>query len=278
MSGGPPSSRSVAATISRCLVGGRAALICYWPAGYPDLTMSHAVVASMARGGADVIEVGLPYSDPLMDGPVIADAVDASLKGGTDPTDALRLLEAAASGGTQALLMSYWNPVLSLGPDRLAEALEDAGGSGLILPDVGPDASAAWAEIAIKRGLDSVYLVAPNTTADRMEFVATRCRGMVYAASRLGTTGVRVDLPAETRQLVARVREVTDTPVTVGLGVSTPEQAQKVGSFADGVILGSALLSAFNDAASPSAAVGAVEALVAAMRAGLEDRVGTTNR
>jgi tryptophan synthase alpha chain len=247
----------------------RAALIGYLPAGFPDKETSIKAALAMARAGADIIEVGLPYSDPLMDGPVIADAVHRSLVGGTRIKDVLEVVEAISGAGTAALVMTYWNPVDHYGVDAFARDLASAGGSGLITPDLTPEESGDWPQVADKHGLDRVYLVAPSSPEARIAAITRLCSGFVYAASLMGITGTRDTLSAGAAVLVARTREHTSLPVAVGLGVSTPDQAREVAGFADGVIVGSAFVRRLGGAATGNDGVAAVRELTEALAAGV---------
>jgi tryptophan synthase alpha chain len=265
---------AVSTAFGKAAAENRAALIGYLPAGFPDKDTCIKAALAMAEAGADVIEVGLPYSDPLMDGPVIADAVHQSLKGGTRVKDVLDTVEAISGAGTAALVMTYWNPVDHYGVDAFARDLASAGGAGLITPDLTPEESGGWPEVSDKYGLDRVYLVAPSSPERRIAAITRLCRGFVYAASLMGITGTRDAVSASATGLVERTRQHTGPcppglPVAVGLGVSTPEQAAQVAGFADGVIVGSAFVRRLAGAASPGEAVTAARDLAAALAAGV---------
>ncbi len=220
---------------------GRAALIGYLPAGFPDVASSIRVVQAMVEGGCDVVEIGFPYSDPTMDGPTIQRAADQALAAGTIPADVLRVVSAAAETGAAALVMSYWNPVDRYGVERFAMDLAAAGGSGLITPDLLPEEAGEWISASDAAGLDRIFLVAPSSTDRRLRLTVDTCRGFVYAASLMGVTGTRTQVADSAQRLVRRTREMTDTsglPVCVGLGISTGEQAAEVAGYADGVIVG----------------------------------------
>ena len=222
--------------------GHRAALVGYLPAGFPSVDGAIEAARAMARTGADVIEVGLPYSDPLMDGPVIAEAVHRALAAGTRVADVLRTVEAVAAAGVPVLVMTYWNPVDRYGVRAFARDLAAAGGSGLITPDLTIEEAGSWLDASDEYALDRVFLVAPSSTGQRLARIARACRGFVYAASLMGITGTRDAVSADASGLVGRVREHTDLPVAVGLGVSNGTQAAQVAGFADGVIVGSAFV------------------------------------
>jgi tryptophan synthase alpha chain len=228
----------------------RAALVGYLPAGFPDVPGAVQALRTMVDAGCDVIEVGLPYSDPVMDGPTIQAAAQQALEAGTRTTDVLRVVEAVAATGVPALVMTYWNPVVRYGPERFAADLASAGGAGLITPDLVPDEAERWVAAADGHGLDKVFLVAPSSTDDRLRMTAEACRGFVYATAVMGVTGARASSSTLAGPLVQRLRRVTDTPVGVGLGVSNGDQAAEVAGFADGVIVGSAFVRRLLDAGS----------------------------
>jgi tryptophan synthase alpha chain len=238
---------NVAPALAKAKQEGRAALVGYLPVGYPDHATSIAAFRAMVTNGVDIVEVGVPYSDPLMDGPVIQHAVEAALAGGARPKHALEAAKAVAGEGAPALLMSYWNPVDRYGVERMAADLATNGGAGLITPDLIPEEAADWLAASSEHGLDRVFLVAPSSTTDRLRSTADACRGFVYAASTMGVTGVRTSVSDAARTLVTRTREVSGVPVCVGLGVSTAEQAAEVATFADGVIVGSAFVRALSE-------------------------------
>lgn len=251
---------------------GRAALIGYLPAGFPSVDGGIAAMRAMVEAGADVVEVGLPYSDPLMDGPVIQQAVDAALAGGTTTPDVLRTVEAVAASGVPAVVMSYWNPVLRYGPERFARELADAGGAGVITPDLIPDQAEDWLPVARAAGVDTVFLVAPSSSDERIALTAEACRGFVYAASTMGVTGTREQVSGAASGLVARVRAATDLPVAVGLGVSSGDQAAEVAGFADGVIVGSAFVRRLLEAPDPVSGAAAVATLAGELSDGVRRR------
>ena len=255
-------------TVAKAFTKGTPALVGYLPAGFPTVDGAIEAAQAMTAAGADVIEIGLPYSDPLMDGPVIAEAVYRALAGGTKVGDVLRTVEAVASTGTPTLVMTYWNPVDQYGVENFARDLAKAGGAGLITPDLTPEEAGPWLRASDEHGLDRVFLVAPSTTDDRIEAITRHCRGFVYAASLMGITGTRAAVSSDAHALVARTRRHTDLPVAVGLGVSTKEQAAEVAAFADGVIVGSAFVRRLLDAADPAQAIGAVRQLTEELAAG----------
>jgi tryptophan synthase alpha chain len=259
---------SVRDTIERCRAEGRAALVGYLPAGFPDVDGSIAALTAMVDAGVDVLEVGLPYSDPVIDGPVIQRATQAALTEGFRVRDLFRVVEAIASR-VPTLVMTYWNPIERFGADAFASTLDDAGGAGLITPDLIPDEADEWIAAADRHGLDRVFLVAPSSTDERIAQTAAASRGFVYAASLMGVTGARAELSAAGAALVKRVRAATDLPVGVGIGVSTADQAAAVAGYADAVIVGSAFVRGLLDAPDRAGGVAAVGALAADLASGV---------
>ena len=252
---------------ARCREEGRAALIGYLPCGYPSVEASVAAMTAMVEAGVDAVEIGMPYTDPGMDGPVIQVAVDAALRAGTRTRDVLGAVRDVAATGAPTLVMGYWNPIEKYGPDRFAADLKAAGGAGAITPDLIPEEATAWVDAAREHDLDTVFLVAPSSTDERIEVVGRTARGFVYAASTMGVTGTRSAVGDRAEELVARTRRLTDVPVAVGLGVSDGDQAAEVARFADGVIVGSAFVRALGDGG-----VDAVRALAADLAAGVRRR------
>jgi tryptophan synthase alpha chain len=230
----------------------RAALVGYLPAGFPTVDGGIEAMRVLVDAGCDVIEVGLPYSDPVMDGPTIQAAAQRALEGGVRTRDVLRTVEAVAATGTPTVVMTYWNPVGRYGVERFAADLASAGGSGLITPDLTPDSGAEWIAAADARDLDKVFLVAPSSTVERIAMTAAACRGFVYATAVMGVTGARATTSDLAGPLVARTQAVTATPVAVGVGVSTGGQAAEVAAYADGVIVGSALVRCLLDHDDPA--------------------------
>lgn len=221
---------------------GRAALVGYLPVGFPTVDQSIEAARALVEAGADIVELGIPYSDPVMDGAIIQQAVDQALSSGARVRDVFRVVEAISDLGAPVLVMTYFNPVLRYGVDAFARDLAAAGGSGLITPDLIPDEGSEWIEAADSRDLDKVFLVAPSSTPERLEMTAKASRGFVYAASTMGVTGERATVGTRAEELVAATRAAGASRVCVGLGVSRPEQAAEVGRYADGVIVGSAFV------------------------------------
>ncbi len=215
--------------------------------GYPDRATSLAALHALADAGADVIELGIPYSDPLADGQVIRDAADEarSAAGGAfglaETIDLAReFLGEAGESSPPVVLMGYLNPLMRMGLPKAAAAMREAGVSGVIVPDLPPDMAGPW--LAASAGIDTVFLAAPTSTPERLAKVGAMSSGFVYCVSTAGVTGERSELPAELGELVARVKAATSLPVAVGFGVSTPEQARTVARIADGVVVGSAIV------------------------------------
>jgi tryptophan synthase alpha chain len=250
---------------------GRAALVGYLPVGFPDVPGSIEAMVAMVESGVDIVEIGVPYTDPLMDGPVIAHAADVALQNGARLKDVFTAVRAVADAGAPALVMTYWNPVLRYGVERFAQDLATAGGAGLITPDLIPDEGAEWMAAAERHDLDHIFLVAPSSTEQRLRSTALACTGFVYAASSMGVTGVQTTVGDAAQVLVTRTRQMTDLSICVGLGVSTGAQAAQVAAFADGVIVGSALVRCLSDAGSPAEGLTAIRELSAELAAGVRE-------
>ena len=237
----------VSSAFDKARADDRAALVGYLPAGFPDVAGGIDALHAMVDAGCDVIEIGLPYSDPVMDGPTIQAAAQQALERGIRTSDVLRTVEAVAATGVPTLIMTYWNPVERYGVERFAADLANAGGAGLITPDLTPDSGPEWIAAADAHDLDKVFLVAPSSTDERISMTTAACRGFVYATAVMGVTGARASTSELAGPLVARTRKVTDLPIGVGLGVSNGDQAAEVASYADGVIVGSAFVRALLD-------------------------------
>lgn len=222
---------------------GRAALVAYFPAGYPTVAKTKELVTELARH-ADLIEVGVPFTDPMMDGPTIQDAANEALANGFRVKDTMDVVRTVTKAGGKAVIMSYWNPILQYGPEKFAADLAAAGGLGSIIPDLLPEEADRWAQACAANDLSPVYLVAPSTTPERMALTVDAADGFIYAASHMGVTGAQDEVSHSAEELVARVREATELPVAVGLGVKTGEHAASIAAYADGVIVGSALIQA----------------------------------
>lgn len=238
----------VEAALDAAQAEGRAALVAYLPAGYPTIRDSVEAITALIDNGADVIELGIPYSDPVMDGPVIQRATLTSLTNGFRVAQVFDIIrEVSAHSSVPIVVMTYWNPVVQYGVDRFAADLRAAGGAGMITPDLIPDEAADWIAAADKYDLDRIFLAAPSSTPARTEQAVRASRGFVYAVSTMGITGQRGDLDAAARSVVAKLRDAGARYVCVGIGISTPEQVADVATYADGAIVGSHLVSALEN-------------------------------
>lgn len=248
---------------------GRAALVIYLPAGFPDMPTSRACLEAAVEAGADVLEVGFPFSDPIMDGPTIQMASQTALDRGYGVDDDLAMCaELTANVDAPVLTMTYYTIPDRRGVDRFAQQCVEAGLAGAILPDLPADEAAPWTKAAAAAGLGTVFLASSVSTDERLAAIGEVSTGFVYATGLLGVTGVK-DVGAETEQLVARIRPHTDAPVCVGVGIKTPQHARDVAAYADGVIVGSAVVNAANDG-DPATAPQRVGELVAALREGCQ--------
>jgi len=258
----------------------RAALIGYLPAGFPTVEASTSLIDEMLAGGVDLVEVGLPYSDPLMDGVAIQDAVQIALAEGTTTHDVLSIVERISLSGSQAaVVMSYWNPIERFGLQSFVDRLAAAGGSGVITPDLTPEEAGPWIAATDSNDIDRTFLVAPSSTDARIRTVAETCTGFVYAASTMGVTGARDQVSNAAPTLVERVRGCTSAPIGVGLGVSSADQAAGIAGYADGVIVGSAFVRRILDAGDLAAARASVRAFAEELAEGVRrpvDRIPVT--
>jgi tryptophan synthase alpha chain len=245
----------------------RALLIGYLPAGFPSVKGSVELMTAMIDNGVDLIEVGLPYSDPLMDGPVIQEAVNTALMGGATPESVLDVVKAVSDHGGLPVVMSYWNPIEQYGVENFAEKLSRNGGSGVITPDLTIEEAGPWLRATAQHSVDPIFLVAPSSTDERIAAVTALTRGFVYAASTMGVTGARDQVSSMAPTLVERVRTHTQLPIAVGLGVSNGIQAAEIARYADGVIVGSAFVRA-----ALTGGVGAVAELAANLAQGVRGR------
>lgn len=228
---------------------GESALIGYFPAGYPTVEASVEACVAMCESGIDILELGIPYSDPVMDGLVIQVATEEALTNGFKLSMFFDLLKQITSRvSTPVLVMSYWNPIMQYGVERFARDLKAAGGAGLITPDLIPDEAADWLNISDELELDRVFMATPSSSQARLDQVARLSRGFIYAVSTMGITGAREDLDAKARGVVSGVKSTaTKVPVCVGIGISTAEQVSEVNTYADGAIVGSVFIKAYRD-------------------------------
>ncbi|MCY7288958.1 MAG: tryptophan synthase subunit alpha [Cryobacterium sp.] len=258
---------TVESAINRRRSEGGGALIGYLPVGFPTLTESIDAAVAIANSGVDILELGLPYTDPVMDGPVIQAATQLALANGFRLRHGIEAVAAiTAQVNVPVLVMTYWNPILQYGVDRFADDLLAAGGAGLITPDLIPDDSSAWVGASTRTGLDRVFLAAPSSSDERLRQAVEASRGFVYAVSTMGITGARGDVDSAARVLVERLRAAGSTSACVGLGISTPDQVREILAYADGAIVGSALVKALSDGGVP-----AVAALARDLAAGARD-------
>ncbi len=252
----------------------RAALIAYLPVGFPDVPRSLEAMQTAVEAGADIVEVGFPYSDPMMDGPIIQDAASHALAAGVRMDDVFTAVRAVVAAGGAATVMSYWNPIMRRGVDTFARELAAAGGSGVITPDLIPDEGQEWEAAAAAHDICPIYLVAPSSKDDRLAMTAGHCRGFVYVASLMGVTGTRASVSSAAEVLVGRTRAVTSLPLCVGLGVSTREQTASVSAYADGVIVGSALVKTMLGEGPWQARIEGLRALTQDLAAGVREGRG----
>ncbi|MFD3869579.1 tryptophan synthase subunit alpha [Streptomyces sp. NPDC058623] len=257
-------------TLAKARSEDRAALVAYLPAGFPTVDGAIEAVKAVIEGGADVVEIGLPHSDPVLDGAIIQTADDIALRGGVKIADVMRTVrEAFEATGVPILVMTYWNPIDRYGVERFTAELAAAGGAGCILPDLPVQESALWREHATKHGLATVFVVAPSSQDARLATITAAGSGFVYAASLMGVTGTRESVGNEAQDLVRRTRATTELPVCVGLGVSNAVQAKQVAGFADGVIVGSAFVKLLLDAPDLPSGLTAVRALAGELAEGV---------
>lgn len=244
-----------AAAIERARAEGRTALIGYLPAGFPDVQTTIDAAVAMAENGVDLIEIGIPYSDPVMDGAVIQQATVEALQNGFTVRRIFDVVEGITRRTDAAVLvMTYWNPVMQMGVREFAGRLSAAGGAGLITPDLIPDEAAEWMTVSEEFGLDRVFLVAPSSSPERMQSTVNSTRGFVYAVSIMGITGARSSVSSAAREVVAAAHRAGAERACVGLGVSTAEHVREIGAYADGVIVGTALVAALRDGGVPAVA------------------------
>lgn len=264
------------AVVNRCLDEGRPALVGYLPVGYPSVADSVSAVQAITQGtdgrGVDLVEIGIPYSDPLMDGLVIKHATTKARTRGVRTRDAFAAVEAVAATNATPMVMTYWNLIEAYGVDAFARDLAAAGGGGVITPDLPPDDCPEWFEATDAHGLDRVFLIAPSSTDERIALTMRACRGWVYASSVMGVTGARAATSDAAPVIVERARAVDPgLPVGIGLGVSDGEQAAEIGAYADLVIVGSALLKCLDsDGADLEGDLARIRRLASELAAGVD--------
>jgi len=248
---------------------GRAALMPYFTIGYPDYESSLDVIEACVEAGADLMELGVPFSDPLADGPTIQHSTQIALENGITVKQCLAAVAELRSRGVTIplILMGYINPVLAYGLEKFVSDAAESGASGFIVPDLPPDEGGALRSICQQHGLDLVFLLSPNSSEKRIQYVTEQSSGFVYLVSVLGVTGDRAVMLVELAEFIERVRAQTDKSLAVGFGISTPEQAAAVGEIADGVIVGSALVKAAGQGDDP---VGAARDFVSGLKAAIE--------
>ncbi|HVF41661.1 MAG TPA: tryptophan synthase subunit alpha [Pyrinomonadaceae bacterium] len=243
MSAGGTTASRIGDAFKRLRAEGRRGFIPFITAGDPDLPTTRALVVELARAGATAVELGVPFSDPVADGPTIQRSSERALRRGVSLPDVLSVVaDARRETDVPVVLFGYFNPVLQFGVGRFAEEAARAGADGVLVTDLVPEESADFNVALKRRGLDQIFLVAPTTSDARLRSIAARASGFVYAVSRAGVTGARTDLSAEASRLVARVREVSELPVAVGFGISTPAHVSEVWTYADAAVVGSALV------------------------------------
>jgi tryptophan synthase alpha chain len=264
---------SISEIFGKAKAENRSVLVGCMPAGFPTVDDSIASMIAMHEAGCDVIEVELPYSDPVMDGPVIQRASDIALAAGVRTADTLRIIEAVARAGATVVLMTYWNPIEKYGVNAFARDLAAAGATGMITPDLIPDEAAEWIAASEQHRIDRTFLVSPSSTDERIAMTVANCRGFVYATALMGVTGARTSVSSQAPELVDRVRHADPgMPVGVGLGVGNGAQAAEVAAFADGVIVGSALIRCVLDATDRATGLSRLRALSSELADGVRRR------
>ena len=264
---------SISDVFQKARAENRAVLVGCMPAGFPTVEDSIASMIAMHEAGCDVIEVELPYSDPVMDGPVIQRASDIALAAGVRTRDTLHIIESVAKAGAPVVLMTYWNPIEKYGVNAFARDLAAAGATGMITPDLIPDEAQEWIAASDEHRIDRTFLVSPSSTDERLAMTVANCRGFVYATALMGVTGARTSVSQQAPDLVARVRHADrEMPVGVGLGVGNGKQAAEVAAFADGVIVGSALIRCVLEAPDRATGLARLRALSAELAEGVREK------
>lgn len=261
----------IAQAFSRLGQAGRPALVTYVTAGHPTPELSASILRALGRAGADIIEVGVPFSDPLADGPVIQRSCERALANGTTLSRVLDLIgRVRADVAAPLVVFSYANPIYRMGLEQFADRAAAAGVDGVLALDVPAEEAEELRQVLRHRGIDLIFLVSPTTTDERIVLAGRTGSGFVYAIARLGVTGAHTELAAGIDTLVARIKQLCPLPVAVGFGISTPDHVRTVGACADGVVVGSALVSTIEDAADDPNLLARVESYVASLRAATE--------
>ncbi len=263
----------LSALFEKCKSENRAVLIGYLPAGFPTQESSIEIIKAMIEGGVDAIEVGFPYSDPVMDGPVIQEAAETARKAGITMKKTLEIVKETVKTGAPILMMSYWNPIEKYGVSRFAKDFSSAGLEGLITPDLNFEEAEKWLAASQQFNLHRIFVVAPSTADERLAQVVSHCSGFIYAASTMGVTGTRTVISSGANDLVTRLRRKTTIPIAVGLGVSTGKQAAEVAKYADGVIVGSAFVKAILQ--NPKDPISAVKAIAQELAIGVGSAINS---
>ncbi len=239
----------IADTFARLKDEGKTALMPFHTAGFPTLPLSREIIRSLVEAGADLVEIGVPFSDPLADGAAVQGTGQIALENGTTPADCIQLVRDLRSDGITAplLLMGYYNPILKYGIDRWVADSAAAGVDGFIVPDLPAEESDALRAACQQHGLDLIFMVAPTSTDARLQIAADKASGFIYCVAVAGVTGARANLAANLGEYIGRIRAHTDLPLAVGFGISKPEHVQSVGEIADGAIVGAALIGALNE-------------------------------
>ncbi len=277
MSARPSKLTRISRRFAELRAHGELGIVAYVTAGDPSLDATRTFVLALAEAGADVIELGVPFSDPIADGPTIQRASERALKSGTTLAGVVDLVKKIrASSEVPLVIFSYFNPILQMGLERFADAAAAAGADGVLATDLTPEESADYRKIISARGLDTIFLAAPTSTDERLKKISDCSSGFLYLISRTGVTGAKDALPEDLPALIRRARRVTQLPIAVGFGISLPGHVSILGGLADAAVVGSALVNQIERAKSPEAAAAAlgerVRALKEAARHGMSRR------
>lgn len=261
MTGIAASTSRISETFARLGAEGKTALMPYHTAGYPTLDLSRQIIRSLVEAGADLVEIGVPFSDPLADGPSVQGTSQVALENGTTTADCIALVRELRAEGITApfLLMGYYNPILKYGIERYVADCAEAGVDGFIVPDLPAEESDALRDVCQARGLALIFMVAPTSTDSRLATAAEKGSGFLYCVSVTGVTGARENLSDTLGEYIARIRSHTDLPLAIGFGISKPEHVRSVGEIADGAIVGAALINAINTVPDPEKPARAAE-------------------